>query len=240
MSILKPYCIIGDRYRYAALDIRKRIEKRLSTRIIESKYRYILDNGHGGIIDSVYVTPGKRSQVYPNGDIVYEGDFNRSVVWKISSLLNSFRGIKYSILVPGDVDASLTRERIPMANDMQAKYGNCILLSIHANAHRDTSAHGFEVWTYKGDSIADKLATNIANRIKEYTGMRIRSDFDDGDVDKENTIFAILRKTTMPSLLTENGFMTNREDARNMLNPEWIDRVAWSHFLGILELENLI
>ena len=240
MSIIKPYCIIGDRYRYSAIDIRRSIESRLGTKSIRSKYRYILDNGHGGIIDGKYVTPGKRSQVYDNGDIIYEGDFNRSVVWKLSSLLLSFGGISHEILVPGDADAPLRKERIPKANEIQRKYNNCILISIHANAHPNRKAHGFEVWTYKGNSIADKLATYIADEIKLSTGMSIRSDFSDGDVDKENYIFAILKDTSMPSLLTENGFMTNREDARNMLNPDWIDRVAWSHFVGILKLEGLL
>ena len=29
---------------------------------LDSKNLYIFDNGHGGIIDGVYQTPGKRSQ----------------------------------------------------------------------------------------------------------------------------------------------------------------------------------
>ena len=46
----------------------------------ESKYLWIFDNGHGGIIDGVYQTSGKRSPIWPDGEVLYEGEFNRSIV----------------------------------------------------------------------------------------------------------------------------------------------------------------
>ena len=46
----------------------------------ESKYLWILDNGHGGMIDGVYQTPGKRSPVWPDGTQLFEGEFNRAIV----------------------------------------------------------------------------------------------------------------------------------------------------------------
>ena len=42
----------------------------------ESNYLWILDNGHGGMIDGVYQTPGKRSPVWPDGTQLFEGEFN--------------------------------------------------------------------------------------------------------------------------------------------------------------------
>jgi hypothetical protein len=46
----------------------------------KSNYLWIFDNGHGGIIDGVYQTAGKRSPLWPDGEILYEGEFNRSIV----------------------------------------------------------------------------------------------------------------------------------------------------------------
>ena len=45
-----------------------------------SRYTWLLDPGHGGIIDGVYQTAGKRSPIFPDGSVLYEGEFNRSVV----------------------------------------------------------------------------------------------------------------------------------------------------------------
>ena len=62
----------------------KKVEKKNKPK---SKYTWILDNGHGGVIDGVYQTKGKRSPKFENGDVLYEGVFNRRVVKKLSELL---------------------------------------------------------------------------------------------------------------------------------------------------------
>lgn len=39
----------------------------------------LLDNGHGGLINGEYTTPGKRKDWGADG-IIYEGEFNRAIV----------------------------------------------------------------------------------------------------------------------------------------------------------------
>ncbi len=51
-----------------------------------SNYLWIFDNGHGGIIDGVYQTAGKRSPLWPDGEILYEGEFNRGIVNRLMKL----------------------------------------------------------------------------------------------------------------------------------------------------------
>lgn len=41
---------------------------------------FILDNGHGGIIDGEYQTKGKRSRVWADGRQLFEGEFNRDIL----------------------------------------------------------------------------------------------------------------------------------------------------------------
>ena len=41
-----------------------------------SKYLWLFDNGHGGIIDGVYQTAGKRSPKWEDGTQLFEGEFN--------------------------------------------------------------------------------------------------------------------------------------------------------------------
>ncbi|MBK8079429.1 MAG: hypothetical protein IPK25_03525 [Saprospiraceae bacterium] len=47
----------------------------------------ILDNGHGGVINGIYQTSGKRSPNWNQG-ILYEGMFNRWVVNRVIEALD--------------------------------------------------------------------------------------------------------------------------------------------------------
>jgi N-acetylmuramoyl-L-alanine amidase len=86
----------------------------------------ILDNGHG---DN---TPGKRSPVWPNGSQLFEYEFNRDIVKRIKSKLDSYN-IDSVVLVPELDDISLA-ERCKRANKIYDNNKECVLLSIHANA----------------------------------------------------------------------------------------------------------
>ena len=59
----------------------------------------------------------------------------------------------------------------------------------------------------------------------------------DGDADK-GVQFLVLRKVVMPSILSENFFMTNREESRLLLSEEGRDRIAKIHFQMIQEIES--
>lgn len=63
-----------------------------------SKYLWLLDPGHGGVIDGEYQTPGKRSPLLEDNKQLYEGEFNRAIVqrilkryrrWKLSTCFKS-------------------------------------------------------------------------------------------------------------------------------------------------------
>ena len=87
----------------------------------------ILDNGHG--ID----TAGKRSPVWDDGTQLFEWEFNRDIVKRVSSMLEA-EGIQYRILVPETKDVSLSA-RCKRANAIYSETsGKCFLISVHANA----------------------------------------------------------------------------------------------------------
>lgn len=91
-----------------------------------------------------------------------------------------------------------------------------VFVSVHFNAFHDGSAHGIEVWTSPGETKSDRLATSIIDQTRAiYPTLYYRVDRSDGDDDKESP-FVVLMKTTMPAVLIEGGFLTNKEDA------EWL------------------
>jgi len=81
-----------------------------------SKYLWILENGHGGIIDGVYQTAGKRSPIWSDGTQLFEGEFNRSIVKRLIKLCEK-ANIDYVNLVDTNVDVSLA-ERTSKANEI--------------------------------------------------------------------------------------------------------------------------
>lgn len=204
-----------------------------------SKYLWILDNGHGGIIDGVYQTSGKRSPKWEDGTQLFEGEFNRAVVKRIVKLCEK-ADIECINLVDTEKDLSL-RGRTDKANDIyrerRDKGGKCIYVSVHANGFSKESAHGWSVYTTVGETKSDKIAQILHEKAKvEFPDHKMRVDTTDGDADKEAN-FWVLRKVVMPSILSENFFMTNREESRLILSEEGRDRIAKIHFQMIQEVE---
>ena len=60
----------------------------------------------------------------------------------------------------------------------------------------------------------------------------MRTDYSDGDKDKEAN-FYVLKNTICPAVLTENFFMTNKEECKLLLSKEGRDRIASAHVKAI-------
>ena len=203
-----------------------------------SKYLWILDNGHGGIVDGVYQTPGKRSPVWPDGTQLFEGEFNRAIVNRLMAKCEA-NGISAVNLVDTPNDVSLT-ERVNTANRLaKSSEKPCIYVSIHANGFSNESANGWEVFTSPGETKSDEIATVLYEKAdQEFPERAMRPSTADGDPDKESN-FYVLVNTSMPAILSENFFMTNSKECHEILMSEsGRDRVAKIHFQMIQQLEN--
>ena len=207
----------------------------------ESKYLWLFDPGHGGIIDGEYQTSGKRSPQWEDGTQLFEGEFNRAIVERLMKLCKD-NCISCINLVDSEEDISL-RTRTDKANDIWRKEYDkdgkpCIYVSIHANGFGKESANGWSVYTSVGETKSDKIAQILAEKAKEeFPDHKMRRDTRDGDADKESN-FWVLRKTVMPAILSENFFMTNRRESKMILSDEGRDRVAKIHFQMIKEVES--
>ena len=203
-----------------------------------SKYLYIFDNGHGGIIDGVYQTAGKRSPIWPDGTQLFEGEFNRAIVKRLIKLCND-ANIDCVNLVDTEEDVPLST-RTSDANEIYRNTDKpCIYISIHANGFNEESANGWSCYTSEGETQSDSIATILYEKAEaEFPGEYIRKDtYSDGDVDKEAN-FWVLAKTAMPAILSENFFMTNYDNCHKyLMTEEGRDRIAKIHFEMIQELE---
>lgn len=191
----------------------------------------LLDNGHGGLINGVYQTPGKRKDWGKSG-IIYEGEFNRSIVNGLIEKLTQL-GINYVNIAPEYRDVSLPT-RVARAN--KYSYEDCFYLSVHSNAG---GGQGGEVFTYYGETKSDQIATIWGEEFKrEFPNKPLRTDYRDGDLDKEAS-FYVIRKTVMPAILTENFFMDNYEEFSEILTTqEGRKKIINYHLNTILRVKN--
>lgn len=181
-------------------------------------FKLYLDPGHGGT-DSGAI-----------GNGLLEKDLTLDIALRIRSLLlNNYENVDVKMSRETDVFVSLT-ERTNAANTWQANY----FLSIHINSADSNSAKGYEDFIYNGLTDSSQTATYQNILHEEIT--KINELFDRG---KKKADFHVLRESYMPALLTENGFITNVEDATNLKDANWRQKVAEGHANGLARAFNL-
>lgn len=204
----------------------------------------IIDPGHGGIINGKYDTAPEKMWEYENFTF-YEGVFNRAMALRVSSILLD-KGISHAFTTDSNLDISLN-VRMNKAKTFKDKFPhkNVLFLSLHANAAptekgKSNKAKGIEVFTLRGKSNSDEIATYIFHSL-EKIGWRMRKDTTDGDPDKEAG-FYVLRKGEeigIDSVLIEYGFFTNEEEAKLMMEPEIQKQLSILTVEGILKAYKL-
>ena len=185
----------------------------------------LIDNGHG------IETPGKRS---PDGRFK-EYLWNREVAEILCDILCD-DGFDARLLVPETNDVSL-KTRVNRANKVWKEEGDCILISIHANAAGDgsrwMSARGWSCYTTVGQTESDRLAERMYDSFRtEFPDASFRTERADGDQDYEAD-FYILRKTRCPAVLLENWFYDNREECAFLLRQDTKEHVAMAAFWAV-------
>ena len=200
---------------------------------MKTRYVWIFDPGHGGVIDGVPQTAGKRSPDWDKG-VLYEGVMNRIIANKTKKLCDD---AGYCVInsVSGHKDVSLS-SRVKLENRLyEIHKKKTIFLSFHCDAFHKESASGWSAFTYFGQSDSDKVADVLYKHAKK-SKFKIRVDETDGDLDKEEN-FYILRKTLGPAVLIENFFMTNKKDYDFLMSEKGQNKIANTIFNAIKEIE---
>lgn len=183
------------------------------------------------VVDAGHNPQGVNAGAEGNG--LREQDINYAVAEELAALLRDDPNFEVRLTrntpteVLGTTNASSLQRRVQIANEWPADY----FISIHANASTNPEANGTEVYTFRNTGAAHELAEEIQAAIVEELDMR------DLGV-KTNPSLYVLRRTAMPAVLVELGFITNREDARKMdSNPEGFARAIYNGMLEYFDLD---
>jgi N-acetylmuramoyl-L-alanine amidase len=195
---------------------------------IKEPFLIILGTAHGSN------TPGKRS---PDGKL-REYSYSREIVSRVERALKE-KGYEVTVDLRQDYEPSLTF-RVQAVNNLCKKYGakNTCYVSIHVNAagmgDKWMNASYWTVWTSRGQTRGDKLASSIWQAAKSLMPERmpVKADWRDRDADYESN-FTVLAKTNCAAALTENLFQDNKEDVEWLLSEEGKKTITDIHVLGI-------
>lgn len=139
---------------------------------------------------------------------VREQDVTYAVGVELAALLreNPFFEVRLSRNSPteqlGTSNATSLAARVDAANSWGADY----FISLHCNSSANTNASGSEVYVYSETSPAFPLGEDILVGLQNATGLPNRGM-------RINPSLYVLRRTQMPALLVEMGYLTNLNDA---------------------------
>lgn len=172
----------------------------------QSERTVIIDAGHGGF-DRGGV-PGQR---------ISEKDKTLDVALRLAAVLRA-SGFRTVLTRSGDYFVTLPG-RVAIANS----YRNAIFVSVHFNCATRGSANGIETYYYRGDSagLAARIHRNVVAATQtENRGIRRRG-------------FYVIRKTAIPAVLVECGFLTNPYEGRMSLDAIYRQRLAEAIARGV-------
>ena len=165
----------------------------------------ILDAGHGG--------KDKGAHWYG----VSEKTLTLDVAKRVESLLKK-KGITVAMTRKSDQFISI-KDRAYLAN----KYSDSIFVSIHFNAHTNSSVKGIETFyiSPKGKKLAKSIQNRLARRIKT------------NDRGSKKYHYAVLTKTKGVAALVECGFISNRWEGTRCASSWFRDILAQEIASGI-------
>ncbi|MCM1313039.1 MAG: N-acetylmuramoyl-L-alanine amidase [Bacteroides sp.] len=173
----------------------------------------VVDAGHGG------------KDAGASGRYAKEKDINLAISKKLDKVVRkNTKGIKVVMTRRKDEYVTL-KDRAGFANFVNAD----LFISVHSNAsEKNPNAYGTEVYVHRQSSAAsERLARIIAEKLRTHARRN------DKGVKKAN--FQVLRESTMPGVLVEVGFISNRMEEEFISSKNGVRLIAESIYLAVSE-----
>jgi len=193
----------------------------------QSEERIVLiDAGHGG------ADPGK---VGINGAL--EKDINLSIAFLIKKYLEQ-QDVK--VVMTRNSDEGLYREESPnkKIEDLKNRLAlidasNAVLaVSIHQNSYTSEKVNGAQVFYYETSEQGKKAAVIMQEQLRKGVDETNHREA------KKNGSYYLLKKSSVPTIIVECGFLSNAREADKLTQEEYQEKMAWNISLGILQYLN--
>jgi N-acetylmuramoyl-L-alanine amidase len=180
--------------------------------------RIVIDPGHGGADPGTVVTE--------DGAQLSEAQLAWDLAGRLEGRLQAL-GVS-TWLTRGPSNAKTEDERADLANEIGAD----LVLSLHIDGSSSAAANGLTTYFFGGvqttSTVGERLADLVQRELVARTGL-----LDDRIHGKA---WALLRRTRMPAVRVELGYLTSPIDRPRLLNPAFRDTVAEGLLVAVQRL----
>lgn len=175
----------------------------------------VIDAGHGGH------DPGK---VGVNNAL--EKDINLQIAQRVKTHLEK-NGLQVIMTREDDVmeDTKLEdmKKRVALINEIKPT----ITVSIHQNSYSDASIKGAQVFYYRDSEVSKGAAEIMQEELRKVDTENTRQI-------KSNSDFYMLKKTEVPTIIVECGFLSHPGEAEQLVSEEYQENMAQAICSGIM------
>ena len=177
----------------------------------------VLDSGHGGS-DSGKVGINEAK----------EKEINLKIAKKVQELLTAE---KVEVIMTRESDEQLApskvedlKKRVSIMNENHP----ALAVSIHQNSYREENVFGAQVFYYKTSAEGQKAAQTIQEALQVVNPENTKKI-------KGNDTYYLLKKTEVPTVIVECGFLSNYDEAQKLITDEYQQKIAEAVTEGILQ-----
>jgi N-acetylmuramoyl-L-alanine amidase len=106
------------------------------------------------------------------------------------------------------------------------------VVSIHQNSYGEEYVNGAQVFYHANSKEGQSLAVYLQESLRERLNPKNHRQI------KANDSYYLLKKTSVPTVIVECGFLSNYTEAELLEAEEYQDRIAWAIHMGILQFIN--
>lgn len=185
-----------------------------------SKKTVVIDPGHGG------ADPGKIGV-----NDAKEKEINLEIAKKVKKMLED-KGVK--VIMTREEDQMLStdgegshkvqdmKERVRLINEAMPD----MAVSIHQNSYSAGEVRGAQVFYYTHSTDGEKMAETMQKAL-------LSLDKDNRRQAKADSTYYLLRRTEVPTIIVECGFLSNYEEAEKLVTRKYQKEVAEAIVKGI-------
>mgnify|MGYP003014044531 CR=1 FL=1 len=184
---------------------------------ISEKKTVVIDSGHGG------KDPGK---VGING--AQEKELNLQIAEKLKKYLEEHQ---ITVVMTRTKDERLADSQV---EDLKArvelidKESPALAVCIHQNSYHEENVFGAQVFYYKTSTEGEKAAAVIQEALQEVNPENTKKI-------KANDTYYLLKKTEVPTVIVECGFLSNYAEAEKLVSEDYQKKLAEAVTKGILQ-----
>ena len=183
----------------------------------------------------IFIDQG-NNPMNPNAGAEYDGVREQDITFTVGRRLYALLSVDPRFTAELSRPDPTTQLGTTIQESLQARvqaakrFGADFFISLHANAAADASVSGSEAFVYSLESPANCLAFSILTGLHDKTCLNNRGVF-------ARPGLYVLRRTSMPAVLVEFGFLSNEYDRRLMVEDP--DAFAQGVYEGLLSYYGL-